>query len=815
MLTLPPALAPMAAYPSWICWIARPSQTKPGKLEKFPIHHQTGHFVDAHDPANWTNPETAMVRAPGFNQGWGSGAGFVFTDADDFFFLDIDGCFVNDQWTPLAQELIARLPGAACEVSASGRGLHLFGRTGPLEHGTRNIPLGLELYTRKRFVALTGSHARGDAGQDCTAALAAIVTQYFPPTALARGEHGDWTTEPVDGYGGPEDDDDLIARAIAGGQRNAAAAFGGDQGVTFADLWTANEEPLGKRWPDATRPFSPSEADQALANHLAFWTGKNCERMERLMRRSALVREKWDTHHTYLELTIKNACAFVQKVAEGRKSSAGAALPPVDREELVEVARSAGREVRPINAEYMNPAQQLDHFDGCFFLSESAKVFDLTRNAIVGKGSFDVLKGGHLFVMDPLGQKTTGSAWDAFTLSRVNVPQIVDDLCFRPEIESGAVIRDGHRTLVNSYVAYDPPTTEGDPAPFLTVLEKSYPDERDRQILLHYFACLVQHPGRKLQWWPVLQGAEGTGKTMIIETLRFAIGPHYSHTPNAAKIAKHGIQFNAWLSRKLFLALEEVHFSNRRDFLEEFKAIVTNTTSTLEKKGVDETTTDNRANGILATNHRDGVPITVDTRRYAVFFSVLQDAAAIQAAGLTNDFWGDFWDWFRGHGVYAHQGAMYGARVLANYLQTFPMAAEFDPTREMAARAPRTSSTAEAVTASLGQIEQEILDAIEEGQPGFAGGWVSSKYLDLLIDRKRVNVQRNKRREMMQRLGYDWHPALRDGRVNDVVMPDAGKPKLYVRAGHLALNLTTPVEVARAYSKAQDATSSDAARAFS
>jgi len=57
---------------------------------------------------------------------------------------------------------------------------------------------------------------------------------------------------------------------------------------------------------------SQSEADQALCNHLAFWTGKDADQMDRIFRRSGLLRDKWDKKHygdgrTYGEATIQNA----------------------------------------------------------------------------------------------------------------------------------------------------------------------------------------------------------------------------------------------------------------------------------------------------------------------------------------------------------------------------------------------------------------------------------------------------------------------------------------------------------------------------
>jgi len=51
----------------------------------------------------------------------------------------------------------------------------------------------------------------------------------------------------------------------------------------------------------------------ALACLLAFWTGGDAKQMDRLFRRSELMREKWDTVHyadgsTYGEKTVERAC---------------------------------------------------------------------------------------------------------------------------------------------------------------------------------------------------------------------------------------------------------------------------------------------------------------------------------------------------------------------------------------------------------------------------------------------------------------------------------------------------------------------------
>lgn len=67
---------------------------------------------------------------------------------------------------------------------------------------------------------------------------------------------------------------------------------------------------------------SQSEADQALCNKLAFWTGKDPARMDRIFRISGLYRPKWDERHgakTYGETTIERAIEGTGEVYQERR----------------------------------------------------------------------------------------------------------------------------------------------------------------------------------------------------------------------------------------------------------------------------------------------------------------------------------------------------------------------------------------------------------------------------------------------------------------------------------------------------------------
>ena len=109
--------------------------------------------------------------------------------------------------------------------------------------------------------------------------------------------------------------------------RSATNIFGGK--ATPRQLWDADADALGRAFPDEGRPYDESAADAALVQHLAFWTGKNCERMLRLMLRSGLKREKWDRDPKYLPNTIRKGAAR-QGPVKGDGLKAAVATPAAE-----------------------------------------------------------------------------------------------------------------------------------------------------------------------------------------------------------------------------------------------------------------------------------------------------------------------------------------------------------------------------------------------------------------------------------------------------------------------------------------------------
>ena len=185
---------------------------------------------------------------------------------------------------------------------------------------------------------------------------------------------------------------------------------------------------------------------------------------------------------------------------------------------------------------------------------------------------------------------------------------------------------------------------------------------------------------------------------------------------------------------------------------------------------------------------------TRNDRRFCIFYTAQQVVDDLERDGMTGTYFPDLYEWL-------NKG---GYDIVNHYLHTYAIAEEFNPATGCT-RAPHTSTYEESIVASLGPIEQEIMEAVGEGRQGFIGGWISSTAVNRLLKDEMgfKKLQRGKVREILLSLGYDYHPGLHEGRVNNPVSPGEGKPRLYVIKDHLSTNLKSPSEIVDAYRTAQ------------
>lgn len=371
----------------------------------------------------------------------------------------------------------------------------------------------------------------------------------------------------------------------------------------------------------------------------------------------------------------------------------------------------------------LSPAEQAEYFKGCFLIEKDGKILT-PSGRFMDPGKFNARYGGKQFIIKLEGTgSTTDEAWKAATRGQIFQVPKVDHIRFLPYEQAMAIIEDElGRKGVNTYRPANIKMMEGDASRFVNHLRAILPTEQDVLILLNYLARIVQSPGIKIPWAPVIQSAEGVGKNVIKFCMRHAVGGVYTYFPKARELAETGGKFNGWMRGRLFILCDEVKTDEKRNLIETLKDLVSEELVEVQSKGVDQDLEDNFGNWLFFTNWKDAIPIDRKSRRWAIFFSHLQTEADILRAGLTSAYFTDLYKWIRSGG---------GKEIVAHYLKNYVIDPALDPAINQ--RAPKTSSYEAAIVASRTGPEAIILEAIEQGRPGFKGGWVSSAAVGMAL----------------------------------------------------------------------------------
>lgn len=273
----------------WCVWRyeQREGRDKPTKC---PYSPRTGERAKSNDPGTFgTFREAVAALWRGGFDGLGVG---VF---DGLCAIDIDHCLSEDgPPSPLALDIISTMA-SYTETSPSGQGVRIFFRASGFDYDKgryylMNAKQGLEVYVAgatSKFLTVTGNSAPWGGIrpiEERGTQLQSLLERYMERPRKSAPASVRTPQAPL-----VLSDTEVIVKAH--NARNGAA---------FAALWNGDTSAYG----------SHSEADMALCNMLAFWTGCNAEQMDRLFRSSGLMREKWDRQQsgsTYGALTIAEA----------------------------------------------------------------------------------------------------------------------------------------------------------------------------------------------------------------------------------------------------------------------------------------------------------------------------------------------------------------------------------------------------------------------------------------------------------------------------------------------------------------------------
>ncbi len=598
-----------------------------GRTDKVPVDPISGTPIDAHEPGARMLPSEARSW---WEKGAGDGVGIVITEESALWFLDIDHCRDGNAWAPHVTAFLGQFPNCYVEVSASGSGLHALGKysgTRP-RHGTRNKMYRLELYTAKRFAALTGTNALGSILTDHTVSLHALARDYFPVRDDNATSDG-LSSAAVPEWSGPEDDDELLKRAL--NSHSGAAAFGGK--ASFADLFNANEAVLARAFPPQSpgQSWDNSAADQALANHLAFWTGAHGERILALMYRSQLVRDKWE-RQGYLRATIQRACGSTRRWYNDSRALTGSS----NAEAHTGISGNTSQDAQEA---------RITVADFYAYLPDHKYIFIPTGELWPAQGvnaklvSFD---GGKPSRWLDENRSVTQMTW-----APGEPPIIVNRV-----VSNGEWIERADCACFNLYrspSATNAEASEAQVSPWLDHLRRVYP--ADVPHLVCWFAHRVQRPGDKINHALVLGGNPGVGKDSLLEPVRHAVGAWNFGDVSPGQLLG---RFNGFL-KSVILRVSEARDQgdqgggklDRYAFYEHAKTLCASPPTTLlvDEKNVRAYPITNVLGMVITTNHRtDGIYLPPGDRRHYVAWS----EATKEDFGA--DYWRELWSWYHGGG---------------------------------------------------------------------------------------------------------------------------------------------------------------------
>jgi putative DNA primase/helicase len=354
----------LRARPQWVAWR---TESRGDKRTKVPYQAVApARRASSTDPDTWSAC-TYAVKA--VERGAADGIGFTFTADDPFVGIDLDECVTNGHVDPRAMDLV-RAMDSYTEITPSGKGLHVWVR-GTWGAGRRTSSTSwrgeIEVYDRGRYFTVTGRHLDGTPDQihERQKELDDLRAAYWPPDPAP--ERTPMPAVPV-----ALDDRELLEKATA-------ASNGG----RFGQLWRGD---TGGHGNDASR------ADLALCDLLAFWTGGDADRMDRLFRSSGLMRPKWDSPRgdsTYGRQTIDKALNgrtefYGAGVAGGRPSMGAATLPPP--------SQNGSTKPNPGVAPPATPAT-LRPCDVAAMLTTEPEPVDWLIEGVVARGTLTLLAG--------------------------------------------------------------------------------------------------------------------------------------------------------------------------------------------------------------------------------------------------------------------------------------------------------------------------------------------------------------------------------------------------------------------------------------
>lgn len=223
-------------------------------------------------------------------------------------------------------------------------------------------------------------------------------------------------------------------------------------------------------------------------------------------------------------------------------------------------------------------------------------------------------------------------------------------------------------------------------------------DEGYERILLDYFAFVVQNPGQKVRWFPLIQAVQGAGKGTLSEFMEAALGAENCLVVAPGAMAS---DFTSWKAGYQWVVFNELRSAgqNRHEIYNKVKDAITDEKVCINQKFRDPRVEQNITNYFACTNFKDSLHLEDGDRRCFPIHSPLQRKEQVKALHAT----GFFKD--------LHDVTTKFPGAIRHYL----LHHEISPDFPVNGPAPETRYHAEMVEDSKNHLQIAIEGLIEEG----------------------------------------------------------------------------------------------------
>jgi len=329
-----------------------------------------------------------------------------------------------------------------------------------------------------------------------------------------------------------------------------------------------------------------------------------------------------------------------------------------------------------------------------------------------------------------------------YVLNVLRIPR-ADDTRYDPRSPDGYTL-EGARRLLNIYLPEYPAPDARRVAEAEEILQQHvamlFKEPELQTLMLDWMAFVVQNPGHKVRWAPIIQGGKGCGKTTLAEMMATVLGRRNVFALDGTALMDTG--WNEWCEKHQVVFMEEIRVvgESRTKVMNKLKPLITNDWIMVSQRFCDARQVPNVANYLLLTNYQDAMPMTEDERRYCVMFSQIQSREQIQAIP-------------RGYFKNIYRQLAENAGGFRAALETRTISDTFDAD----GHAPLTAYQSVMGQYSASPVQAAVLAVLESGNKLVGESWISMSHLLAAVVRECKLANGQNVAAVLREMGYAPH----------------------------------------------------------